>query len=148
MPNIWKGPVGEGPSHPEAVEGVCVDASTLPGMVIQREAAGAGLEINDTAATTLGQEFLVANKNYLQQKTVTEAWTQNENMVGFAPRSGERFDCIVAAGNDLSTRLGIPLTRNGAGLLRIAAPATEQVLCHSDALVNAVANTLVQCVKR
>ena len=56
-------------------------------------------------------------------------------------RSGEFANVLVADGNNILAS-GVPLSLNGAGLLKIAVtPATvgvtsEQVLCYSDEIIN------------
>ena len=144
---IYVGPADGANSKPLHLEGVSLTASLLPGTVVEQVATG--LQANAAAATVFGQELIVADKNELMSKSVDDVWTQNENMVAVKPRSGDFVNVLVAAGNDITAK-GVPLSLGGAGLLKIAVtPVTvgatsEQVLCHSDEIINAVANALVR----
>jgi len=136
---IYVGPADGGVHKPLTVEGVNLTASLLPGTVVEEVATG--LQANASAATLFGQELLVADKDVQRSKAITEAWTQNENMSAVKARSGEFLNVLVADGNNITAR-GVPLSLNGAGLLKIAVvPATvgvtsEQVLCYSDEIIN------------
>lgn len=131
---IYVGPAGENNSKPLKIEGVCLTASLLPGTVVDQVATG--LQANANAATVFAQELLVADKNELQTKLVSEAWTQNENMVAIKARSGDILNVLVADGNNITSK-GTGLALNGSGLLAIAATdGTEQVMCYADEIVN------------
>ncbi len=136
---IYVGPADGANQKPLSVEGVNLTASLKPGTVVEQVASG--LQANTNAATVFGQELLVADKDQQRSKLVTDVWTQNENMVAIKARSGEMLNVLVADGNNITAR-GIPLSLNGAGLLKIATvPATvgatsEQVLCYSDEIIN------------
>lgn len=131
---IYRGPADSSDHKPLSIEGVCLTASLLPGAVIEQVAAG--LQSNTAAATVFGQELLVANKNELQSKSVDDAWTQNENMVGIRLRSGEFANILVAPSQNITAR-GTPLSLNGSGLLQIASTdGTQQILCYSDEIIN------------
>lgn len=149
---IYVGPADGGESKPLNIEGVAVSASILPGTVLKQTASG--LDADDTAATEFnGQSLLVADKDQMRSLSVDDAWTQNENMVAIQARSGEFINALVAPTQNITSR-GVPLTRNGAGLLKIATiPGTvgatsEQVLCYSDEIIDttggAATGTLVR----
>lgn len=144
---IWVGAVDGPADKPLHIEGVCLSATLLPGTIM--EEVSTGLQRNATAATTFGQELIVADKDEMRSKSVDDAWTQNENMVAIRPRSGEFFNALVATGQALVR--GVPLALNGAGLLKIAVtPATvgatsEQVLCYADETVTTTGTQLVRC---
>lgn len=140
--DIACGPADFGYGKCLKVEGVALTASVLPGSLMAITATG--LALNTAAATVFGQLTLFADRNYLQQKTVDDVWVQNENMVAIQPFSGMYFNVLVAAGNNITTR-GTALTRNGAGLLAIAATdGTEEIICYTDEIVNVTANALVR----
>jgi hypothetical protein len=143
--SIYKGPAESGECSPLQEEGLCAEAGILPGTLVQQAAAGAGLEVNDTAAiASFGKKVLVANRNELMSRNVDEAWTLGDTMQALVPRSGEYFNVIVAAGNNI-VNLDTPLTVNGAGKLAIAATdGTVPVLFKANEIVNAVADTLVE----
>lgn len=130
---IYVGPADGANHKPLTVEGVCLTATLLPGTVVE-EVAG-GLQANANAATVFGQELLVANKDSMRQKAVSTAWVQNENMVAVKARSGEFLNVLVAPGQNITSR-GVPLSLNGSGILVIATPATDQIMCYSDEIIN------------
>lgn len=142
---IWAGPADGSNAKPLNIEGVAV-AATAPGTVLKRTAAG--LAANDVAATTFGEQLIVADKDQQRSKSVDTAWTINENMVAIAPRSGEFVNVLVATGQTLIK--GDALARNGAGLLKLAVtPATvgatsEEVVGYADEAITTTATTLVR----
>jgi hypothetical protein len=143
--SIYKGPAESGERAPLQQEGICAEAGILPGMLVQQAAANAGLEVNDTAATaSFNKKVLVANRNELMSRNVDEVWTENDTMQALVPRSGEFFNVMVAAGNNI-TDLNTGLTVDGAGKLTIAAnDGTVPVLFLANEIVNVTADTLVE----
>lgn len=140
---IFVGPADSAESKPLKVEGVAL-AAVAPGTLVAQSSSG--LNTSAAAATSFAQQMLVADKDEQRSRSVDEAWTISESMVAIAPRSGEFLNVMVASGNNITTR-GMPLTRNGAGLLAIAATdGTHDILCYSDEIVNVTANALV-CVR-
>lgn len=141
---IFVGPADGSEHKPLNVEGVAVSA-VLPGTVVKQLATG--LDTNDIAATVFGQLLLVADKDQQRTKSVDDPWIINENMVAIQPRSGEFINVLVASGNNITSR-GVALSRNGAGLLKIAAiDGSEEIVAHSDEIVNVTADALV-CVRK
>jgi hypothetical protein len=144
---VYVGPADGANRHPANVEGVAV-AAILPGTLVEHAAADAGLQVNANAATVFDGIRLVADKDQQRTKSMTDAWTINENMVAIDPRPGEFFNILVVTGQALV--VGTPLTRNGAGLLKIAVtPATigvtsEEVLFHSDETITTSGTQLVR----
>lgn len=142
---IFVGPADGANHKPMNVEGVAVSA-VAPGTTMKLTAAG--LDANDVAATTFGEQFIVADKDQQRSKSVDDAWTINENMVAIAPRSGEFVNALVATGQTLI--IGDPLARNGAGLLKLAVtPATvgvtsEEIVGYADEAIVTTATTLVR----
>ncbi len=144
---IHVGPADGSNHKPVTVEGVATEAGILPGAVLDYAAASAGLELMDDAATVFGKPLMLANKNEMQSKSVDDAWTINENMVGIIPRSGEFANALVVTAQALV--IGTALTRSVAtpGALVIAATdGTEEILCYSDEIVTTSATQLV-CVR-
>ena len=142
---IYVGPAGNQNAKPLNVEGLASEASIAPGSVLDYAAASAGLELMDDAATVFGKPLLVADKDQMRSKSVDDAWTIAENMVGFQPRSGEFFNVLVITAQAL--KVGTPLTRSVAtpGALIIAATdGTEEILCLSDELVTTTGTQLVR----
>lgn len=129
-------------SKPLNVEGKAI-AAVLAGTIVEQVASG--LQANANAATVFGQRLLIADKDQMRSRSVDDAWTINENMVSIALRSGEAANVLVAAGNNI-TSSGTPLSLDGTGKLKIASPATEQVLCFSDEIINVTADALVRVV--
>lgn len=141
---IYVGPADGANHKPLHIEGVATEAGILPGAVLDFAASSAGLELMDDAATVFGKPLMVADKDSMRQKSVSDAWVINENMVGIQPRSGERLNVLVITGQALVR--GTPLTRSAAtpGALVIAAPATDEVLCYADEIVTTTATQLVR----
>lgn len=143
---IYAGPVGDNNCRALTVEGVALGAAILPGTIVSQSATG--LDTNTTAATVFGKQILVADKNQMMTRPVSEAWTQSANMVSIAPRSGEYLNMLVAATQDI-TSAGTALAKNGSGLLAIAATdGTEEIVCYADEVVDttggAATGTLVR----
>ena len=137
---IYVGPADGSNHKPLNVEGVAA-AAIAPGTILKQTTTG--LAASDIAATVFGQLLLVADKDQQRSKSVDDAWTINENMVAIQPRSGEFLNVLVATGQNLDP--GTALTRNGAGLLVIAATdGTNEIVCYSDEDVTTTATTLVR----
>lgn len=136
---IWTGPANGANVSPLNVEGVAASA-ILPGTLIDQTSLG--LKVDVTAITVVGQRFIVADKDQLRTKLITDPWTIAENMVGIMPRSGETMNVLCVTGQALIQGV-TPLGRNGAGLLAIATVATDDVLCYADETVTTTATQLV-----
>ena len=138
---IFVGPAGQAASaQPLNVEGVAV-AAVAPGTVLKQVAGG--LDSSDIAATVFGQLFLVADKNQQQSLSVDDAWTINENMVGIQLRSGELANVLCVTAQSLV--VGTALSRNGAGLLKIAlTDGTEEIVAYSDEVITTSGTELVR----
>lgn len=142
---IWAGPVDGANDKPLNIEGIAVSA-IAPGTFLKRTAAG--LAVNDIAAIIFGEQFIIADKDQQRSKSVDDAWTIDENMVAIAPRSGEFVNALVATGQTLIA--GSPLSRNGAGLLKLAVtPATvgatsEEIVGFADEAIITAATVLVR----
>lgn len=142
---IYVGPADGSNHKPLNVEGKAI-AATAPGTIMKETATG--LAANDVAATTFGEQLIVADKDQQRSKSVDTSWTINENMVAILPRSGDLINALVATGQTLIK--GDPLSRNGAGLLKKAVtPATvgatsEEVVAYADEAVTTTATTLVR----
>ena len=141
---IYVGPADDANHKPLNIEGVAV-AAIAPGTVLKQTTSG--LDANDIAATTFGEQLIVADKDQQRSKSVDDAWTINENMVAIAPRSGEFLNVLVATAQTLER--GSPLSRNGAGLLKLAVtPAvvgatSEEIVAYADETVTTTATQLV-----
>ena len=142
---IYAGPADGANNKPLNIEGIAVSA-IAPGTFLKRTTAG--LDVNDIAAIIFGEQTIIADKDQQRSKSVDDAWTINENMVAIAPRSGEFVNVLVATGQTLER--GSPLSRNGAGLLKLAVtPATvgatsEEIVGFSDETITTSATTLVR----
>lgn len=142
---IFAGPADDANHKPLHIEGIATEASIYPGAVLDYAAASAGLELMDDAATVFGKPLMVADYNFLLQKTVDDAWTVDENMVAISPRSGEFLNVLVVTAQALVR--GTALTRSAAtpGALVIAATdGTEEILCYADEVVTTTATQLVR----
>lgn len=143
---IWMGPADGANCKPFNIEGLAI-AATPPGTIMQQVAGG--LQANALAAIIFGEPLIIADKDQMRSKLVTDNWTINENMVAIAPRSGELFNALVVTGQTLI--IGDPLSRNGAGLLKKAVtPATvgatsEEIACYADENITTSGTELVAC---
>lgn len=125
-----------------ATEAKAITATMLPGMSVIHTATG--LTDNVNASTVFGYPHLFTDYNFLAGKTVDDLWTINENLIARELPQGKKANLIVAAGNNITKR-GVALTSNGAGLLKIADVADlDYILCYSDEIINAVADSLVR----
>lgn len=142
---IFVGPADGANHKPLNIEGVAV-SGMLPGTFLKQTTSG--LAVNDIAAIIFGEQTIIADKDQQRSKSVDDAWTIDENMVAIAPRSGEFINVLVATGQTLER--GSPLSRNGAGLLKLAVtPATvgatsEEIVGYADETITTVATTLVR----
>ncbi len=144
---IFAGPADGAESKPLHTEGKAIQA-IAPGSILKQTAAG--LDLNNIAAIIFGEPPLIADMNSMEQLTVDDAWTINENMVAIRPRSGEFVNCLVA--DSVTLIKGDPVARNSAGLLKLAVtPATvgatsEEIFGYSDEAVVTSGTTLVRIV--
>jgi hypothetical protein len=143
---IFVGPADGSNHKPLNVEGVATEA-VPPGSVIDFAAADAGLELADDAATVFGKILMVADKDQQRSKSVDDAWTINENMVGIQPRSGEFVNILVITGQ--AVLKGLPLGRSATpGALQLAATdGTDEIEAYADESVTTTATQLVRCRK-
>lgn len=142
---IYVGPADGANHKPLNIEGIAV-SGMLPGTFLKQTTSG--LAVNDIAAIIFGEQFIIADKDQQRTKSVDDAWTINESMVAIAPRSGEFVNALVATTQTLER--GSPLSRNGAGLLKLAVtPATvgatsEEIVGYADETITTTATTLVR----
>ena len=128
---IFVGPA-DGPNHkPLHVEGLKTGAGVVaPGTVVRYTV---GTLTQNVIAAAVDSQFFVADRNFLLQKDVDTVWPL-ENMVAIQPRTGEFLNVRVVTGQALV--IGTPLTRDGAGSLRIAlTDGTEQIHAYSEEAV-------------
>ena len=112
-----------------------------PGNLMSKDASGEF--IKHATANGGGEEQLyIADGDFLLQKLVTANWAAGDSVRGFEPRPGERYHMLVATGQTIDV-LDKPLTSTGTGLLDIATPATDDVLCYADEIITTTATTLV-----
>lgn len=88
----------------------------------------------------------IADLNFLLQGDASVQWPSGDTCVAYEPRPSERFNVLVAAGQNI-TALDTPLTSNGDGSLRIAVPATDDVLCYADQIVDTTPGATLVAVK-
>lgn len=122
-------------NQPEQVELPGAAAGILPGNVLLR--ATDEFKLHDVAAT--GGFVYVAKE--APHADIDTAYLADETVFAYKPASGEYYQMLVATGQVLV--VDSPLTSNGAGLLRLAVPATEVVICYADQAITTVATTPV-----
>lgn len=115
-------------------------ASTLPGTLLFKN-AGAFTAFNTDGAGA-GVNLYVADLNFLQQGSTTDAWAAGDTLVAFEPQKGERYNMLVATGQTI-TAVDTPLAADGAGLLRIGVVGTDDIICYADQVITTSATTLV-----
>jgi len=132
---IFVGPAdGVTGCKPLSVEALAKEADIKPGMIV--EFSTTGLIKSDTNGGNAGEPTIVAleyGDHY--NGDVDTVYTSDETMLAAYPRSGEFFNVLVVAGNNI-TKKGTPLTSNGAGKWKISTPATEEVLAYADEVIN------------
>ena len=69
------------------------------------------------------------------------AYAADETVFAYRPKSGDYYRALVATGQALA--VDSPLTSNGAGLLVLATPATDVVICYADEAITTTATTAV-----
>ena len=123
-------------NQPEQVELPGAAAGILPGNLLLR--ASDELKLHDGA--NLGGFVYVAKE--APHGDIDVAYLADETVFAYKPASGEYYQMLVATGQALV--VDTPLTSNGAGLLDIATPATEVVVCYSDETITTTATTPVR----
>ena len=141
---IYVGPADHGHAgKPLNVEGEALGV-VRPGALCAE--AATGIDESAVAATVFGSSRLFADKDQQRTKTVDDDWVINENMVAMRARSGEFFNVLVATGQNI-TKSGTGLSSNGDGTLKIALTnGTEEILAHSDEIINTSGVELVRVV--
>jgi hypothetical protein len=125
-----------------ATESNAATATILPGMSVVSTATT--LTDNTNASTVFGYPHLFADYDMLAAGTVDDLWAVGENMIARELTQGCTANLLVVAGNNITAR-GVALTSDGAGKLKIAATdGTDYVLCYSDEIINAAADSLVR----
>ena len=142
---IWVGPADNHNTHPLTVEGKAVDAF-LPGTLVERSVDG--LSTSNNAATVFDTVPLVALEYGAHAGLdVDTAVTVGDNTIAGQARSGEFYNVLVAAGNNVARDAA--LSSNGDGSLKIAATDdSEQILFYADEAVNVTGSAALVCVRR
>lgn len=123
-------------NQPEQVELPGAAAGILPGNLLLR--AANELKLHDGAAA--GGFVYVAKE--APHGDIDTAYLVDETVFSYKPESGEYYRMLVATGQTLV--VDSPLTSNGAGLLRLAVPATEVVVCYADETITTAATVPVR----
>lgn len=123
-------------NQPEQLELPAATALT-PGMIALRVANE--LRTHNVADAG-GYVYIV--KELTAGGTVDDAYAIADTAQAYIPYSGDMYQALVATGQALT--VDTPLTSNGAGLLVIATPATDVVICYADETVTTVATTKVR----
>lgn len=123
-------------NQPEQVELPGAAAGILPGNLLLR--AANEFKVHDAA--NVGGFVYVAKE--APHADIATAYLADETVFAYKPASGEYYQMLVATGQALV--VDTPLTSNGAGLLDIATPATEDVICYSDETITTTATTPVR----
>jgi hypothetical protein len=117
-------------------------AALSPGNLLNKDATGK-FEKHGTAGGGTEVMLYIANANFLEQLTVSDALTSGDTVQAFEPRAGESYHMLVATSQTIDV-LDKPLTSNGDGTLKIGTPATDDILCYADEVITTTAVTLVK----
>jgi len=128
----------------QAIEGLALSAFK-PGQLLSR--AVAGFDVNTSAATTFGNEFLIAD---VQPSTVgggiNTAVKVGDSTEAIAVNSGDLVYLSFATGQNV-TKAGMAVSSNADGDFKLAlTDGTEQVFAVTEQVINVTAaGTLVLC---
>lgn len=115
-------------------------AALTPGSLLIKSAGE--FDVHATDAGGAETKLYVCDLNTLLQGDTSDTFALGDTAVAFEPRPGERYNMLVADSQNI-TALDTPLTSAGDGTLRIATPATEDVICYADEVINVTTSTLV-----
>lgn len=122
-------------NQPEQVELPGAAAGILPGNLLLR--AADEFKLHDGA--DLGGFVYIAKE--APHNDIDTAYAADETVFAYRPKSGDYYRALVATGQVLV--VDSPLTSNGAGLLVLATPATDVVICYADEALTTTATTAV-----
>lgn len=124
-------------NQPEQVELPGAAADILPGNILLR--AADGFKRHDGADLGGGGFVYIAKE--APNNDIDTAYAADETVFAYRPKSGDYYRALVATGQALV--VDSPLTSNGAGLLVLATPATDVVICYADEAITTTATTAV-----
>lgn len=122
-------------NQPEQVELPGAAAGILPGNLLLR--ASDEFKLHDGADA--GGFVYVAKE--APHGDTDRAYLADETVFAYRPKSGDYYQMLVATGQTLV--VDSPLTSNGAGLLVLATPATDVVICYANEAITTTATTPV-----
>jgi hypothetical protein len=122
-------------NQPEQVELPGAAAGILPGNILLRAAD----EFKKHDGADAGGFVYIAKE--APNNDVDTAYAADETVFAYRPKSGDYYRALVATGQALV--VDSPLTSNGAGLLVLATPATDVVICYADEAITTTATTAV-----
>ena len=117
---------------PQILEAPAENAGLLPGMLIGLNASGNFIP-NATADAKAAP--IIAQENYLEQKTTDDAYTDGDTVYGIQVRDGEYVNVLVNAGNNI-TAMNTPLTSNGDGTFKIGNANLSDAIFLSAEIIN------------
>lgn len=135
---IYVGPAGTASAVALNVEGLAISA-VRPGALVV--VSSSGIDESAVAATVAGQLLTIADSDQMRTKAVDVAWTIGDSMVAIRARDGEFFNALVAISQTLA--IDTPLTSAGDGTLKIATPATDDIVAYAAEVVTTTAAQLV-----
>ena len=137
---IWVGPADGPDPKPRTVEGICLTACP-PGTLLKQLATG--LEVQDNDSADFGEPFIVADKNSLMSKSITDNWTVDESMSAILAQPGNILNVLVADAQTLI--IGDALSANATGqLVKTAAlDGTDAILAYAEEALTTSGVTLV-----
>lgn len=85
-------------------------------------------------ASTVGKTWLIQD-NYLQLKTVDQAWAVNETAIGIETEDGHLYAARIADSVNI-TAIGTPLKLAANGTLAVGTPGTDNIVAFAEEVYN------------
>ena len=108
-------------------------AVLTPGQLLFKSAGQFTQHATDGAGA--GVRLYVCDLDTLKQGGTDDTIASGDTAVAFEPRQSERYNVLVAAGQNI-TALDTALTSNGDGSLRIGVVGVDSILCYADEIIN------------
>jgi len=139
---IFAGPETVSHLNVDGYPSLATEAGILPGMLLGTVATGFVKHATDGA--TDAPLVLVADMDVTDPAaTVDTAYTSADTMFAFQLIPGMTANMLIAASQNL-TKIGVPLTSNGDGYLRIGVAGTDVIVAYSDEIVNVTSAALAR----
>jgi len=116
---------------------VAAGETILPGMLCEVNSAGAAITHNTDGQ---GGYYFVADMNFIEQKSATDALTIGGTGQFFYPRPGETYNLVLADSETIT--VGEALTSDAAGAVRSALlTGAEEILFYAEEAITTSGST-------